>query len=210
MADKTFPDDAASLGHAILGALSTILRRCEESGVRLGYPGEGGERQFRAWLVSDLLSTILDWPVDRVVVGERFDILLQDADGFPIATIETKTPYHRAGQKERDDFEGRLSGFGTLRYAYFTNGNEWERLDIFSPTGVLEIQSRFTFDLAVAMPEEAEGFFAPLAAYRYFQTAPRKARHRVVKDNLSSGGGSFRLSRSQGGGAGARDRAESV
>jgi hypothetical protein len=134
-------------------------------------------------LVSDLLVAVLGWPSEKVVVGERFDILLQDAEGFPIATIETKTPHHRAAKRERDDFEERLSGFGTLRYAYFTNGSEWERLDIFSPTGVLEIQTRFNFDLGRASPEEAEGFFAPLAGYRYFKTAPRRARHRVAKDH---------------------------
>jgi SAM-dependent methyltransferase len=176
-------DRTDSLGAEILDALSKILKRCEESGLRLGYPGEGGERAFRGWLVSDLLSAVLGWPVERIVVGERFDVLLQDADGFPVATIETKEPYHRASKKEREDFERRLSGFGTLRHAYFTNGNEWERLDIFSPTGVLEIQSRFAFALGRAAAEEAEAFFAPLAGFRYFKTAPRRARHRVAKDN---------------------------
>lgn len=148
----------ADLGNIIRNALSSILRRCEETGVRLGYPGEGGERAFRGWLVSDLLITALGWPTDKVVVGERFDVLLQDADGFPVATIETKEPYHKASKKERADFEERLSGFGTLRHAYFTNGNQWERLDIFSPTGDLEIQTRFSFDLNHVTPEESEAF----------------------------------------------------
>ncbi len=173
----------ADLGNIIRNALSSILRRCEETGVRLGYPGEGGERAFRGWLVSDLLITALGWPTDKVVVGERFDVLLQDADGFPVATIETKEPYHKASKKERADFEERLSGFGTLRHAYFTNGNQWERLDIFSPTGDLEIQTRFSFDLNHVTPEESEAFFAPLAGYRYFHRAPRSTRHRVGKDN---------------------------
>ncbi len=101
-------------GREILDALRAILKRCESAGL-LDYPGEGGERRFRGWLVSDLLTKVLGWPAAKVVVGERFDILLQDADGFPICTIETKTPYHKASQKERDDFEKRLSGFGTLR-----------------------------------------------------------------------------------------------
>ena len=49
-------------------------------------------------------SAALGWPMEKVVVGERFDLLLQDADGFPVATIETKTPYHIASKKERAGF----------------------------------------------------------------------------------------------------------
>ena len=135
--------EEAPLGQAILNALQTILRRCEEAGERVGFPGEGRERSFRAWLVSDLLCAVLGWPAEKIVVGERFDVLLQDADGFPVVTIETKTPYHQSSKSEREQFEERLSGYGTLRTAVFTNGSEWERLDIWSPTGDLEILGRF-------------------------------------------------------------------
>ena len=162
-----------ALGNDILAALKRILQRCEEASVRLAYPGEGGERAFRGWLVGDLLGAVLGWPIERIVVGERFDLLLQDADGFPVATIETKAPYHNASEKERADFERRLSGYGSLRYAYFTSGNQWERLDIFSPTGVLEIQSRTPFDLTRSSAEEAEAFFSPLAAYRISSCRPQ-------------------------------------
>lgn len=48
-------------------------------------------------------------------------LLLSDED-HALATIETKTPYHKASKKERTDFEQRLSGYPTLRTAYFTNG----------------------------------------------------------------------------------------
>src|SRR5262245_54317924 len=113
MPKRTSTNDENRQGKDILRALHAILKRCHDAGLRLGYPGEGGERPFRGWLVSDLLSKILGWPAAKIVVGERFDILLQDADGFPICTIETKTPYHKASQKERQDFEKRLSGFGT-------------------------------------------------------------------------------------------------
>ncbi len=173
----------AEQGKALLVALKAILKRCEEAGVRLGYPGEGGERSFRGWLVTDFLAGVLTWPSARIVVGERFDVLLQDSEGFPVCTIETKTPFHRASSKERQDFESRLSGFGTLRTAYFTNGVEWERLDIFSPTGTLEIRERFKFNLRAASAEEAEAFFAPLAADRHFASAARTNRHAVCARN---------------------------
>jgi len=168
-------------GKAVVASLLKILKRCEESGIRLGYPGEGGERPFRAWLVTDLLIEVLKWPSERIVVGERFDILLQDSEGFPVITIETKKPYRKASKKERDDFENRLSGYGTLRYAYFTNGGEWERLDIASPSGNLIIKERFNMNLQEATTEEVEAIFAPLAADRYFGGVPRFSRHSVTK-----------------------------
>lgn len=74
--------------------------------------------------VSDLLATTLGWPTANIVVGERFDVLLQDPDGFPVATIETKTPYHEATKKERQDFKERLSGYGTLQTAATGSGRD--------------------------------------------------------------------------------------
>ncbi|MDQ3753917.1 MAG: hypothetical protein M3371_04205 [Acidobacteriota bacterium] len=83
---------ATPQGQAVLKTLHEILKRGEKTGARLAYPGEGGERRFRGWLVSDLLAKTLDWHTDNIIVGERFDILLQDEHGFPVVTIETKTP----------------------------------------------------------------------------------------------------------------------
>jgi hypothetical protein len=100
-----------------------------------------------------------------------------------VCTIETKTPYRKASTDERTNFEARLSGFGTLHTAYFTNGEEWERLDIFSPTGALQIHETFTLDLKTAQPEETEAFFAPLFADRYFAGVPRSNRHSVEGSN---------------------------
>ncbi|HVG29320.1 MAG TPA: N-6 DNA methylase [Pyrinomonadaceae bacterium] len=172
-----------SQGQAVLETLHDILERCEKAGARLAYPGEGGERRFRGWLVSDLLAKTLGWHTNNIVVGERFDILLQDEGGHPVITIETKTPYHKAGAKERADFEERLAGYGTLRAAYFTNGAEWEQLEILAPAGEQEIQSRSVFHLERTTPEEAEAFFAPLAAERYVSGAPRLARHSVRREH---------------------------
>ena len=151
--------------------------------MRFDYPGEGGERPFRGWLVSDLLTKVLGWPAEKIIVGERFDLLLQDAEGFAVVTIETKTPYHKATKKEREDFEDRLSGYGTLHTAYFTNGAEWERLDILAPTGELQIRDRFTLELDAATPEEAEAFFSPLFADRHFQKVHRTSRLVVSGEN---------------------------
>lgn len=97
-----------------------------------------------------------------MVVGERFDLLLINDDQHALATIKTKTPYHKASKKERKDFEEKLSGFPTLRSAYFTNGPEWDRLDIVVTGGELSIFERSQFDTRKASPELAELFFAPL------------------------------------------------
>lgn len=171
------------LGDSILSVLAEILKRCKAASERLGYPGEGGERQFRGWLVSDLLATVLGWPTASIPVGERFDLILQDADGFPVATIETKTPYKKITTKERKDFEDRLSAYGTLRTAFITNGVEWERLEIAVPGGTLEIRSREKLNVSAATEEEAEAFFSPITADRFFPGAPRTSRHIVRKDS---------------------------
>lgn len=115
------------LGKKILATIRSVLQRCDEVGEKVDYPGEGGERRFRKWIASELLEQVLGWPVKNVMVGARFDILLLSDELHALATIETKTPYHKASKKERSDFEERLSGYPTLRVAYFTNGTEWEQ-----------------------------------------------------------------------------------
>ena len=136
------PNGSQRTGKKILSCIQSILDRCEEVGERVDYPGEGGERGYRAWLNSELLHGVLGWPTKSVLVGERFDLLLLGVDDHAVATIETKTPYHRASKKERSDFQERLSGFPTLRTAFFTNGPEWERLDIVVAGANLRILER--------------------------------------------------------------------
>jgi hypothetical protein len=150
------------LGKKIIAAIRRVLERCDEVGEKVGFPGEGGERRFRKWIASELLEAVLRWPVKNVVVGERFDVLLLSDDDHALATIETKTPYHNASKKERNDFEERLSGFPTLRTAYFTNGPQWDRLDIVVSGAELRVLERSTFDVSKNSPTYAEQFFAPL------------------------------------------------
>ena len=103
--------------------------------------------------------------------------------GFQFAPLRRRRPIvTRAGRSETIS-KNRLSGFGTLRTAYFTNGVDWESLDIFAPTGALDIRGRAEFNLDDATPEKAEAFFAPLAADRHLVTAFRSTRHAVNRDN---------------------------
>src|SRR2546422_3120511 len=86
----SMPNVPERLGRKILASIRSILDRCEEVGEKIDYPGEGGERRFRAWLNSELLHGVLDWPTKNVLVGERFDLLLVGAGDHAVATIETK------------------------------------------------------------------------------------------------------------------------
>ncbi len=158
------------------------MDRCKEVGERVGYPGEGGERRFRGWLNSDLLQQTLNWPSKNVVVGEIFDLLLLNDDQHALATIETKTPYHKASKKEQKDFQERLSGFPTLRTAYFTNGPEWDRVDIVVSGGQLSVLERSRLDIRKESADLTERFFAPLI-YEPETGGPIGQVYHVNRDN---------------------------
>ncbi len=180
------------LGKKILACIQSVLERCEEVGERIDFPGEGGERRYRAWLNSELLQGVLGWPAKKVSVGERFDLLLLGVDDHAVATIETKTPYHKASRKERQDFEERLAGFPTLRTAYFTNGPEWDRLDIVVSGAELRVLERNQMDIRKASGDLAERFFAPLQ-YRETDDISGGQVYQVNKSNPFIGGTLARL-----------------
>lgn len=167
------PKGQQTLGDRVLGAIRRAVKRTTEVSRALPLPGEGDERPFRNWLRSNLLVPVLGWPEDSVRMGEGFDILLLDEDDKEVATIETKAPFHRANERERSDFRDRLSKLPRLRAAYFTNGPEWDRLDLIAPVGVQEIRDQVSLDVSQATAEEAESFFAPLRGDRYFHWGRR-------------------------------------
>jgi hypothetical protein len=174
--------ESSQQGKKIIATIRSVLQRCDEVGEKVGFPGEGGERRFRKWIASELLEGVLRWPVKNVMVGERFDVLLLSDDDHALATIETKTPYHQASKKERTDFEERLSGFPTLRTAYFTNGSEWDRLDIVVSGAELRVLERSTFDINKHSPAYAQQFFAPLY-FRSGDDIPAGQVYHVNRDN---------------------------
>lgn len=185
--------ESHELGKKIIATIRSVLQRCDEVGEKVGYPGEGGERPFRKWIASDLLESVFRWPSKNVLVGERFDVLLLSDEVHALVTIETKTPYHRASKKERSDFEARLSGHPTLRTAYFTNGAEWDRLDIVVSGAELRVLKRSEFDLNKHSPAYAEQFFAPLR-YRSADDEPAGHVYQVNRDNPFISGTLSRLS----------------
>ena len=145
-----------------LETIRLILARHEEYRGRLNLPGEGWERAFRGWLAMDLLLQHFGWPTSRIVLGERFDILLLDEGLAPAVTIETKGPHHEASQRETEDFEARLPFYGTLRWAFFTNGEHWARLRLEAPKGIQTFAEKKTFSVEQATEKTAEAFFEVL------------------------------------------------
>jgi hypothetical protein len=116
---------------------------------------------------------VLGWPDESARIGEIFDILLLDEYIKPVATIETKAPYHRSTKDEQRKFRERLSSCPNLRAAFFTNGPEWDRLDLVSLEGRQKIHSEVSLDISQATAEQVESFFEPLRGDRYFQWGKR-------------------------------------
>ena len=136
---RSKPSQNDSLGNLILDTIRRVIDRTVQVGKRLPLPGEGDERPFRDWLKSQLLVRVLGWPDESIRAGERFDILLLDEFDHPVVTVETKAPYHRSTKEEQETFQKRLSFCPTLRTAFFTNGLEWDRLDLVSIKGEQKI-----------------------------------------------------------------------
>jgi len=104
---------------SIRETLERVLYTSSEATDKLNFPGEGTERPFRWWLGTEFLIGLLGWPSEKVVIGERFDVLLRDDLGFPVVTIETKGPYRKASAKEHTDFEKRLDGLWNVADGLF-------------------------------------------------------------------------------------------
>jgi hypothetical protein len=170
-------------GVEILETICSILSRCEQKDKKLHYPHEGTERAFRSWLADDLLKRVLGWPSGNVVVGERFDIRLDDDAGSPVVTIETKSLYHKSTPEEKKVFEKRLRGLASLKFAFFTNGRQWECLELLAPEGVQEIKTRTSLTVDKTSPQEIEAFFQPLKADRYLRPAGERNKSAVSKSN---------------------------
>lgn len=172
--------DDISLGRQVLDAIRRAVDRTIQLGKSLPLPGEGDERPFRDWLKSNVLVAVLGWPDEKIRIGERFDILLLDEYDHPVATVETKAPLHLSTAQEQQTFRERLKLYPSLRNAFFTNGPEWERLDLLAPEGRQETRNRIFLEISQAGDEEAESFFAPLRGDRYFHWGERN-RSRVTR-----------------------------
>jgi len=103
--------------------VNKIMKRYEDYTNYLRYPGDWGERAFRFWLVMELFHNYLKWPIDKIVFGERFDVLLINDEIKPVINIETKKP--GVGSKSYSIFKNRIKDYQTLNYAVLTDGFDW-------------------------------------------------------------------------------------
>jgi hypothetical protein len=135
-----------------------ILGRYKQYENYLKYPGEWGERAFRAWLAFDLFHEYLKWPVIRVVFGETFDVLFVNDSVKPIIYLETKKPGR--GAVERDAFERHIKVYNTLEWAIITDGYQWVKIDCFR-----HIEQQMSIDNATT--KEVEDFLTAFRATKY-------------------------------------------
>ena len=108
-------------------SLIAILERYRKYENYLQYPGEWGERAFRGWLVFEIFHDHLQWPIQNIVFGEKFDVLLVNGAVKPVIYLETKKP--ERGLADLDAFSRRISKYETLVWAVLTDGYKWIRVD---------------------------------------------------------------------------------
>ena len=106
-----------------------IIERFREYDEKLHYPGEWGERAFRAWLAFEVFHLCLGWPISHIIFGEKFDVLFVDDRILPVIYLETKRPGR--GLAEVEEFKERILSeeYSTLKYGILTDGYEWLKYD---------------------------------------------------------------------------------
>lgn len=143
-------------------ALTEVVERLEHFARGGALRHEGGERALRGFLVTGFFMRALQWPWDRLVLGESLDLLGVDWRDQPVFYVETKAPTQRLSTKHREEMAGRLDRWGSLQLAVLTNGRNWERFDDLD-CRPLRPAAMLTLD----HPAAAEDFLAPLRARRY-------------------------------------------
>jgi hypothetical protein len=107
--------------------LNTVLDRYKRYEKYLKYPGEWGERTFRAWLVFEIFHKRLKWPISKIVFGEVFDVLFVNETVKPVIYLETKKP--ERGPADSEAFQRHISKYETLEWAILTDGYDWVKMD---------------------------------------------------------------------------------
>jgi hypothetical protein len=116
----------------VAATVRRIMKRYERYTRYLNYPGEWGERAFRGWVVYEVFSTLLGWPLENIVFGERYDVLFVDNEVKPVVYLETKKPGR--GLADCEEFKARIPLYQTIKHAALANGYEWLRIDIATRT----------------------------------------------------------------------------
>ena len=118
------------LARKLIKTVNTILDRYKRYSRLIGYPGDWGERAFRAWLAYEVFHILLQWPIENIVFGEVYDILLVDAQVRPVIYVETKKPEITLTRRLLDKSIERANHFFSIQYVLLTNGIDWHLYDL--------------------------------------------------------------------------------
>jgi len=140
----------------IISSVWKILHRHHRYSKYLQLPHEWGERAFRGWLIYEIFCLLLAWPIENVVFGEQFDVLLVDNEVKPRVYVETKRP--GIGLVGINHFKQRVEIYKTLRYGVLSDGYQWLRYDIFTEQ---------TIQRDIRKENNWEDFFHPLHAKNF-------------------------------------------
>lgn len=111
-----------------------ILERYRKYSRLIKYPGDWGERAFRAWLMYEVFHKLLEWPIKNIVFGEIYDVLLVDDMVRPVIYIETKKPEVNISKKYLKESIDRANHFFSIQYVLLTNGIHWYLYDTIKGT----------------------------------------------------------------------------
>ena len=117
----------------IVSASKTIMERYRRYTGHLKFPGDWGERVIRGWLVFEVFSRELGWPIESIIFGERFDVLFVDNFVNPKIYLETKVPGELVNKANLAGYElkaTRLADrFSTIEQVVVSDVETWVRID---------------------------------------------------------------------------------
>jgi hypothetical protein len=135
-----------------------ILERFDSYSGHLHFPSDWGERPVRAWLAVEVFGSILGWPINRIVFGERFDVLLVDQSLNPRIYIETKAPHSLTNPTAIARILAKAVRLGrrypTIDQILVTDGNYWHRYDMDraqSASGTVNSKGRVWADILLGL-----------------------------------------------------------
>jgi len=123
-----------SVAERVRAKTEDILARFDLYSGHLHFPRDWGERPVRAWMGVEVFRDILAWPLERIVFGEMFDLLLIDSGLNPRVYVETKAPRTLTREKQIDKILKKAVDlarlYPTIDQVLVTDAIRWIRFDV--------------------------------------------------------------------------------
>lgn len=103
-----------------------IISRIRSLKPMLGTDNTIGERALRYWILREIFEDFLEWPSEKIVVGETFDALLLDSRNSPVVYLETKALDRKVPEKEFIQALDRFNKLHSLEILVFTDLKSWQ------------------------------------------------------------------------------------